>query len=165
MSDAKKTWLSIALAAAIIVVCLGLAAGGGGAYFVHRHVRARFTDVDTAAADFARERARFAGQTPLIGFGEDGEPQVNHPPASASRHQIHRLHVLAYDAGAHKLVHAEVPGWLIRALSAGGRIRIADPDLSGDTSRMTLDDLERHGPGLVLDRHTRRGSQVLIWVD
>ncbi len=165
MPNARKTWISIVLAALIIVVVLGLAVIGGGAYFVYRHVQARFVGVDTAAADFSRERARFAGQTPLIGFDADDEPVVNRPPGSAPEQEVRVLHALVYDANAHKLVQAEVPGWLIRLMSAGGTIRIANIDLSGSEGRVTLADLERHGPGLVLDRHTSRGSQVLIWVE
>ncbi|MGE5244898.1 MAG: hypothetical protein ACM3SQ_11780 [Betaproteobacteria bacterium] len=165
MPSAKKTWISIALAAVIIIVVLGLAVIGAGTYVVYSHVQAQFVAVDTAASEFARARARFAGQTPLIGFDQDDEPEVNRPPASAPRHGIHALHVLAYDARNHKLVNVEVPGWVVRMMSASGHIRIANLDLSGDAGRITLDDLERHGPGLVLDRHTSRGSQVLVWAE
>jgi len=31
--------------------------------------------------------------------------------------------------------------------------------------RLTLDDLERRGPGLILDQKDRHGSQVLVWTE
>jgi hypothetical protein len=165
MRNTRRTWTSIAIAAAILIVLSGLAVIGGGAFYVYRHIQAQFVGTDTAAADFARERARFAGQTPLVGFDEDDEPRVNRPPAGAARHQIHALHVLAYDASAGKLVRVDLPEWVIRLMSAGGHIRLGNVDLSSDKGRVTLDDLERHGPGLVLDRHMSSGSQVLVWTE
>jgi hypothetical protein len=30
---------------------------------------------------------------------------------------------------------------------------------------LTLDDIERRGPGLILDQADRRGSHVLIWTE
>jgi len=53
-------------------------------------------------------------------------------------------------------------------MSAGGRIRIANLDVLDDETggKVTLEDLERHGPGLVLDVRRARGSQqVLLWTE
>jgi hypothetical protein len=165
MASTKKTWISIAIAAVAIVVVLGVAIVGGGSYYVYRHVQAKFVNVDTAAVDFERARARFAGQTPLVGFDENDEPVVNRPPESAPRHEIHALRVLAYNTRTGKLVNVEVPGWLIRLMSGSGRIRLGTIDLSSDTGRITLADLERHGPGLIIDRHDNGGDQVLVWAE
>jgi len=37
-----------------------------------------------------------------------------------------------------------------------GRARLGEPP---------LDDIERRGPGLILDQAERRGSQVLVWTE
>ena len=38
-------------------------------------------------------------------------------------------------------------------------------DFDSDRVHLTLDDLERRGPGLLLDQTDRRGSQVLVWTE
>ena len=136
---------------------------GGGSYFIYRHVQTRFIGVDTAAEEFARERARFAGQEPLIEVRPGDAPVIHRSPRpGAQAAQLQALYALAYDAQAHKLVRFNVPFWLLR-LAPSKRVSIfGDADFAPDTARLTLDDLERRGPGLVLDT-TRHGSQVLVW--
>lgn len=161
----KRTWISILIASVIIIGVLAIAVVGGTAFFFYRHIDAKFTGQENADRTFAETRARFAGQTPLIEISRDDEPVVHHP--SGSRHAIQALHALAYSEDTGKLTHVDVPGWLLRLMSGGGRVRIANMDAFGDddTAKLTLDDLERHGPGLVMDVRRRRGSQLLVWTE
>ena len=163
MADTKKTWISIAIALAIVIGVLALAVIGGGSYFIYRHVQTRFIGVDTAAGEFARERARFAGQEPLIEIRPGDAPVIHRSPRpGVPPVRLQALYALAYDAQAHKLVRFNVPFWLLR-LAPSKRVSIfGDADFAPDTARLTLDDLERRGPGLVLDT-TQQGSQVLVW--
>ena len=160
----KRTWISIVIAGVIIVGVLAITVVGGTAYFFYRHIDAKFTAQESADKTFADTRARFAGQQPLIELA-DGEPVIHHP--TGSRREIQALHALAYDEASGKLTHVDVPGWLLRLMSGGGRLRIANMDAFGDddTAKLTLDDLERHGPGLVMDVRRRRGSQLLVWTE
>jgi hypothetical protein len=67
-------------------------------------------------------------------------------------------------------------------MSAGGRLRLMNLDTFGDDrDRITLEDLERHGPGLILDvgggavgqllvgdaifGTNSRSSQLLVWTE
>ena len=163
MADTRKTWLSIAIAAAVVIGIFAVALIGGGAYFLHQHVQTRFIGTDTAAEEFARERARFAGQEPLIEVRPGDAPAIHRSPRpGAQGAQLQTLYALAYDADAHKLVRFNIPFWLLR-LAPSRHVEIfGDADFAPDTARLTLDDLERRGPGLVLDT-TRHGSQVLVW--
>jgi len=161
----KRTWISIVIAGLIIVGVLAIAVVGGTALFFYRHIDAKFTGEDSADRAFAETRARFTGQTPLIELSHDDEAIVHHP--SGSRREIHALHALAYDDRSGKLTHVNVPGWLLRLMSGGGRLRIANMDAFSDdeTGKLTLDDLERHGPGLVMDVRRHHGSQLLVWTE
>jgi hypothetical protein len=169
MMDAKarKTWISIVVAAVIIIGLLAVTIVGGTAFFIYSHVNAKLIPQESAEQEFTIARARFSNQQPLIELTADDEP-VLHRKSSAPRHEIQSLHALVYDGRAHKLTHLDIPGWLLKLMSAGGRIRIANLDvLDDDTSgRVTLEDLERHGPGLVLDLKRARGSQqILLWTE
>jgi hypothetical protein len=165
MTTSKKTWISILIAAVIIVWMLALAMVGGTALFIYSHINSQFTPAENAERQFAQMRARFAGQQPLVEMRTDDEP-VLHRTASAPRQELRSLHALAYDTRAQKLVHVDVPIWLLRFMPSGNTIRIADLDeLDDQRARLTLEDLERHGPGLVLDVRRRRNGQVLVWTE
>jgi hypothetical protein len=61
----------------------------------------------------------------------------------------------------------QIPFWLLRMLPSKNLSLLNDEgiDIDTDRVRLTLDDLERRGPGLVLDTKDRRGSLVLVWTE
>jgi nitrate reductase NapE component len=56
-TSTRRTWVSVLIAAIIIVGILAIAAVGGTAYFFSRHIRTQFTPPESADAEFARTRA------------------------------------------------------------------------------------------------------------
>jgi len=163
----RKTWISIVIASVIIIGLLAVGIVGGTAFFIYSHVNAKVIPQESAEQEFTTARARFVNQQPLIELTADDEPVV-HRNASGPRREIQSLHALVYDGRARKLTHLDVPGWLLKVMSAGGRIRIANLGMLDDetSGKVTLEDLERHGPGLVLDVRRARGSQqVLLWTE
>ena len=64
-----------------------------------------------------------------------------------------------------KLVKFSIPFWLLRMKS--GPIRIGSYANGWDDSRVrfTIEDLERHGPGLLIDETERTEGRVLVWVE
>ena len=163
MPTAKRTWLAVVGAAAIIIGAIAVLVVGGGAYIIYTHTAAQFVDTAGADAQFGAARARFAGQEPLIELRGVDTP-VLHRHESAPRREVVALHVLSYDTRTRKLVHADIPGWLLRVVSAHGSIRLANLEMfDDDRDRITLEDLERHGPGLIVDAQGR--SRVLVWTE
>ena len=163
----RKTWISILIAAVIIVGILAVAAIGGVAYFIHRHVDTRFTGSENAAEQFQEARARFAGQQPLIEIQKNDRALLHREaiPASGPSSKLDVLRVIAYDDRAGKLVHISIPFWLLRMMPSKNFSFLNDNGIDFDSERvhLKLEDLERRGPGLILDQADRRGSQVLVW--
>jgi hypothetical protein len=181
MADKRTTWLSIALAAIVITSIACVALVGGAAYwFYHRHFETRLVPGERAAQEFERERARFAGTRALVEIRLGREAIVHRPdPAQPKSAGVQTLHALVYDPAARKLVRANIPLWLL-CFSPRGRLDLpAGPGLNSDSAHFTVEDLERHGPGLILDlnerdddelehdRDERRSSQIqmLVWID
>jgi hypothetical protein len=163
MAAAKRTWLAVLGAAAIIAGAIAVVLIGGAVYVVHDHTSTQFVDAATADAQIDAERARFAGQEPLIELRGVDVPVVHRQP-SAARRDVSVLHVLSYDARTRKLVRMDIPGWLLKFVSAHGSIRLANLELFNDErDRITLEDIERHGPGLIVDAEAR--SRVLVWTE
>jgi hypothetical protein len=163
---ARKTWVSVVIAALIISALVIVGFVGGAYIFLSSHLHGQDVEPDQATAQLAEIRSKFAGATPLIEIASDGQP-VLHKNATGERRAVNAFHVVQYDARAGHISRIDLPGWFVRAASAGGRIRLANlgfSDDGDDVQRLTLEDLERHGPGLVLDV-SRRGGRVLAWTE
>ena len=94
---------------------------------------------------------RGVDRAPLIQYRGFNEPPIRRAP-DAPVHNLRTVHVLAYDADEGELTRGTFPVSVVRAMTLGGRIRLMGPTFGGDPDeRITLGDLERHGPGLVLD--------------
>ena len=172
MASTRKTWISILIAAVIIVGILALTVVGGTAFFIYRHVNTELTSERTAAQEFAAARARFADQNPLIEVRRGDEPVLHKellPGTRASATPLQSLRVLAYDENVGKLVRIRIPFWLLRLMPTRHLLMLNDEgidvDIDAERVRLTLEDLERRGPGLVLDQQDRHGSKVLVWTE
>lgn len=167
MSDEKKkrrTWITVVVAILVVFVVLGIAVVGGAAFWFRRHVDTTFTSSDAANVEFEQQRARFAGQQPLIEVGENERPIVHKRKSST---ELQSLRVLVFDAQAGKLVRISVPFWLLKlAPSRQFNFNTAELDFDTDRFHLTMEDVERAGPGLLLDtRKHRTGGQLLVWTE
>ncbi len=163
----KRTWLWVILGVFGVLILAGVVLVGGAIFEFRRHVRNENVESAVAEQEFDRELTRFNGQQPLVEFtgrdDGDDEPTIHRPPASAPRVRINRLRVLIYDRVEGHLVHADIPGWILRAMP-NGRGRIFGPGDDFVRNRITIEDLERHGLGLVCDGRNRN-TRVLIWAE
>jgi hypothetical protein len=171
MAGSRKTWISILIAAVIVVGMLALAVVGGTAFFIYRHVNTQYASERSAGDEFAAARARFAGQQPLIELRHNEEPILHRDTGRGARppstRKLESLRVLAYDEDEEKLVRVTIPFWLLRMVPSKNLSFLHDEGIDFDTSRvrLTLEDVERRGPGLILDQKDRRGSRVLVWTE
>lgn len=178
MASKTPTWVWVVLGiVGFCVLAVALLIGGSIVMF-RSHVHTELAEKQTAEQEFARERARFAGQQPLIELkktsNDDDRMIVHHPPEAAERHtDLKAIKVLVYDNREGRLIHIDVPLWLWRMIPqdrrAGGRRRMTfgggNVDFDFENGNLTLDDVERHGPGLVVDGVDSRGAQVLVWAE
>ena len=165
----QKTIVSIVIAAVLVAILFAVVAIAGLAYFVRSHVTAVEASDRAAVEEIAQARQRFAGQTPLIerrgDTDDDDQFVVHHPDASARAVPVQTLRVLAYNPRDERMVRVSIPFWILR-LAPSARFNILDrADIDVGRARLTLDDLERHGPGIVLDATDHRGSKVLVWLE
>jgi hypothetical protein len=147
----------IGLLAACVVILIGLIAYG--AFFYTRHVQIGTTQSEPARAEFAAVRQRFAGEPPLVELKLDGI-QIHQRAARSSGRKIETLHVLAWNPDDHRIVRVDIPMWLVRMKGSMPGISVLQtgPQLSAE-------DIERHGPGLIVDHATPDGKQVIVWAE
>jgi hypothetical protein len=166
MAPKKWPWIVAGLIGLAILACLILV--GSVAYLALRHLDVQRVSPASAQKQFEAARARFAGQVPMIDFeGESwGEPVIHPAPADTQSKPLHTLHVLAFDRREGKLVRLDLPFWLLRLKSGGGVFRLPSRNFVGlERMELRAEEIEKHGPGLLLDHEGRAGERVLLWVE
>lgn len=165
MAGRVRTWIWVIVA--IVVVCtLGIVAlAGVGVYYFAQHIDTRPTTSAAAAQDFEQIKARFKTQTPLLELDERGRVLKSHTnrPAPASPRKPDALHVLAYDPDSERIVSLSIPFWLLRLKMGGTKIQLGDNHVDLERLRLSVEDLERYGPALIIDHRSRQGERVLVW--
>ena len=163
----KKTWISVAIGLAIAFVVLGLAVVGTAFYVFRQHIDAQFVSKQAAEDEFQDARRQFAGQQPLVELSPDRHEPVIHQRTGAPT-ELRAVRVLAFNPRAGKLVRVSLPFWLVR-MTPGRHFNFrsaGDFDFDSDRVRLTVDDIERAGPGLLLDaRDPRNGALILVWTE
>jgi hypothetical protein len=151
----------IAIGVAILLVFLAI----GGIVFVTSWVRENLevSETSRASADtaFDEVRRQFPGQAPLLRIDDEGahysRGEVANPP------EIERVHVLAWDPREEKLARFSLPFWFLRLKS--GPIAFSGYAAGLDEQGVSIrpEDIQKHGPGLIIDGTLHDGARVLIW--
>ena len=164
MAVKLKTWVWVALGLTAVCILFVIAIAGAGFYYFTQHIDSRRTTVEAAQQEFDAVRARFSGHKPLIELDAKGNflrantdretPQPTRRPES--------LHVMAFDPDDGGLVKVTVPFWLLR-MKMQGNIDFGGNRMSLEELKLTVADLDRLGPSLVLDQANEGGDRVLVW--
>ena len=162
MAGKVKPWVWIVVGIVVLGILGVIAMAAAGLWFVKSHVNIQSTTPAMASADFQTVRARFANQKPLIELDERGNflHANTDRPTGAQRPQT--LTILAFDSHDEKVVRVELPFWLLR-LKPSARVDVGGGNVDLAKLRLTVEDLERFGPTLILDQKDSDGSRVLIW--
>ncbi len=150
---------------ATVLIGVGIACGavviaiGSAAFLAYELTNTELASAEAAAAIVTAARSGIAQRQPMI---EIGTPVVRRSPPAAHA-PIRVLHLLAYNASSRKLVRSDLPVWLLRWISIDGQIRLANVDAWGGAGRVTLDDLERYGPGVIVDMALSDERRLLVW--
>ena len=163
MAGKVKTWVWVVVGVVIfgILGIIGMAAAG--LWFVKSHVDIHTTTSAEATSDFQTIRARFPNQKPLIELDEHGSFLHANTDRPAGSQRPATLNFMAYDPRDDRVVRMDLPFWLLRFKMRGNRIDLGNSNVDFAKLRLTVEDLERFGPTLILDQKDRDGSRVLIW--
>jgi hypothetical protein len=161
----RRNWLWILLGVAIVLLFVGIGAIIAATAWVQQNLEVTQTTPGTASDQFERVRSRFAGRPPLLEL-RDGRPaytggKLPDPPATPA--PVSRLHVLVWDPSDNRLVTVAVPYWLLRLKS--GPIKFSSYASGWDDEGVQLrpEDIEKYGPGILIDSSAPHGERFLLW--
>src|SRR5215831_14376660 len=142
-----------------VSICVGVLAFIATAFwFVVSHRTSTGASAQLADVEFARLRARFAGQQPLLDMQRREVSAAPAPPAGPAR--LHSFHTVIFDTrGRQRLVRIDVPYWFGRRFARhdgeftwlGELTFLDDTEFDPEAIRLSVDQIERRGPGLVAD--------------
>ena len=163
----RKRWVIIAFGVCVLLVCIGIGALLAVTAWVQQNVEVTPRSATEADRDFAAVRSRFGTRQPLLEL-VDGRPAFSseHTPGSPDeRRRLQTLHVLAWDADDERLATLGIPFWLLHLKS--DPIRFSSYASGFDDHGVTLrpNDIERYGPGIVLDTTIPQGGRLLLWAE
>jgi hypothetical protein len=157
----KQGCLWIGAGCLVVGIMLVVAVAGGGAWFAYQSFSLSVDKTTEASAqeEFARVRARFSGQQPLVLVDENGQPTVTTRKGAGP---VEWLHVVAFDPRKGELARVKLPFWLLR-FADGGKLSLGDTVRDLDL-QLTTEQVEAAGPGLIVD-HRDKEQHLLIWTE
>jgi hypothetical protein len=159
-------WAQVLIGVGIVVIFLGIGAMIAVTAYFSENMVVSESSAREADDEFDKVRQRFKGQPPLVELKDGVSRAVRDlstaPPSSQG---LQTLHVLAWDSDEERLVSVTIPWWIVRLKS--GPIRFSTYASGLDDARVSLrpEDIERHGPGIILEGTGPRGERVLLWVE
>jgi hypothetical protein len=167
MSNKKGLW--IALGGCGVLLFAGAIFVGAIVFTVVRHLEIRPVSTASAGQEYDRLRNRFAGQIPLMEIDRDNPARIrlNRPPEQGTPGKISTLHIFAWNPREGKLVNLDLPIWLLRFHRRPNYVHWnwGGEGFAFENVDLSVEDIERHGPGLILDFEDRHGERVLLWTE
>ena len=163
MAGRVKTWVWIVVGVVALGILSLVAMAAAGLWFAKTHINIRSASPIAVSEDFARIRKQFASQKPLIELDDRGHFEHANTDRPSGPHPPQALHVMAFDPDEGKVVRMEIPFWLLRLKMRGTRFSIGGDSIDLKDLRLTVEDLERFGPTLIVDHKARSGERVLVW--
>jgi hypothetical protein len=162
----KLTWLWVILGILFVLFIVGVGAVFVAVSFVRQNVSLA-EDLDDSDADreFAAVLARFPGQQPLIRVVDGRATYVDRVAPSESSKPLTTMHVVAFDSDEGEMAKISLPFWLLRMRSRPIELSSYSRGWDEEGVSFKVEDVERAGPGIVMDVTRPREGRVLIWVE
>jgi hypothetical protein len=154
----------IAFGVVILIVFIGIGAIFAVTAWFQQNLQVDTRSAGDAEREFATVRKQFGDRAPLLEM-HDGRPQFtseHDKPAATAPPRLETLHVLAWKADEERLARFSLPFWLIRMKSEPFRVSAYMSGLD-DRVAVRAEDIEKYGPGIILDINPPSGDRVLLW--
>jgi hypothetical protein len=160
----KRTHATILIAVVGVLALCGMVVVSLGAWFFASAFEAQAATEPTAVRSFDEVRQRFK-EGPILDIVDRHTARVRRPaPAAPAAVRLQHLQIMAWDPDDERMVHVTLPFWLLR-MKAGPIDFAAHVRISEGPARITVEELERYGPALLIDHEERGRDRLLIWTE
>jgi len=161
-----KTWIWVALGIVVACVATAVVLAGSAFYFFSQAVETHSATAAGAEREFASIEARFKGQKPLVELDRHGTvARANTDRGAAPRTERTPEHVvvMAFNPEKGRIIRVTLPFWLLRLKSRHASIDFNGKRMDLEDLKLSIADLERYGPTLIVDQSSADGNRVLVW--
>jgi len=165
----KRRWGLIVLGIVIFVVVVGVGLIATVSFLAYRQFDVKTETTSNPDEEFRAVLARFEGQQPFIEMTDHRSPTIHREVGRRGTQPLSAIHVLVWEPDTERLVRFSMPFWLVRltggkGVSVGPSGRDGEGFVFGDVRvNITAADLEKFGPGLILNLDERGGQRVVVW--
>jgi hypothetical protein len=158
-----RTWVKATIVGAALVAAGIAALAAITGYFVFRSFEKERTPEAVAVREMDSIRGRFGARPPLVEILDlrSMDVRVNRLAGSGGA-RVHTVHVVNWKVEDDEFVRTEVPLWLMRFSSVNVLSQLG---ITPAKLRLTVQDVERYGPGVIVDYNQPGVVRLLIWVD
>lgn len=150
----------------VLLVILGAVIGFSiFGVLVWQAVETEKTDATEALRRFSAARATFESMEPMLDLDSKGRLIGRQLDPDSTPKKLDQLRVLVYTASQERLVAADVPFWFVKLKGPALQFVLRETGFDLKSLGITPRDLERRGPGLILDESTPNGDRLLVWTE
>lgn len=163
MKRAMRTWVKVTIVGGVLLLVAFLALAGTGAYFVFRHMEERVAGEAEAVKAMEAVKARYGTRPPLVEIADPRRADIRiNRAATASASPVDTVHVMNWKGDTREFTTFQMPLWLMRfsSVNLASRLGIGPANL-----RLSVSDIERYGPGVLVDYGAPGSSRMLVWVE
>ena len=161
----RRPWLKRLLtAAALLIVVFAVFA------YVFLMEWVEVADVQPAEVGtrFAAALVEAGGGPPYIEITDGGEVVIHHELESQHPRTFDTLTLLAWTPSDNRILRIDYPRWFVRlktysSLNLGTAIAMVRRDWAHLDLSIRYKDLQRRGPGLLLDHRLTNGARLMLW--
>ena len=148
-----------------VLILLAIVGLGSAVWLFTRAVNIGTADAKSAERSFEEIRERFEGVTPVLDVRNDEPSITREPPAQTTGERLTSLRIIAWDGSDERFTRIDLPFWLLRLKKGPIQFSHQEEVFGRQRLRLTVEQLERYGPTLVLDHEGQRGSHVIVWTE
>jgi hypothetical protein len=161
----KRRWLPIVVGVLILLAFVAIGVVIAGVAWFQQNVHVAETTEGDALREFDAILAKHPGRAPLLEFA-DGTPRYTGgvaPAPAAQRVQLQAINVLVWSPREDELTRVSLPFWLVRLKSEPIRLSAYASGLDDEGVSLRPEDIERFGPGIILDMTSPSRERILVW--
>jgi len=144
----------------VVVVCVAAAAW----FFIAVFERGP-SDEQAVISELADIRQRFGGAPAVFALDEDAEDvRVMREPPHGPAAELNTLHALVWNPEKSAVARRPLPFWLLR-LKKGPIDLTAQTAAATNRLHLTVADVERYGPAVLVDFEDHDGERLFVWTD
>ncbi len=160
-----RRWAPIVFGVTVFLVFVGISVVVLGVVWFRDHMEIQAASGASADSAFAEIREQHAGKAPLLEMRGSSIAHSNPPSETAPRTNLSTLHVLAWDAREGRLARFDIPFWFLRLKESPIRFGTYATGLDELKISLTAAEIERYGPGIIMDIEREGRDRALLWVE